>query len=91
MRVELVFFSVLRHCLPPHAEGHEAAVDVAEDTTLAELLSQFGVPERLGVPSSAQVHETGWQVLVNGRWRRDVGKKLENGDRIAIFPPMAGG
>lgn len=91
VQVELVFFSMLRHCLPPDADGHEAKVDAAEGTTLGDLLCRFGVHRRLGVESSEQIAETGWQVLVNGRWERDVARVLADGDRVAIFPPMAGG
>jgi sulfur carrier protein ThiS len=91
MRVELVFFSILRHCLPPDADGYEAAVEVAENTTLGDLLSRFGVHRRLGVESSDLIVETGWQVLVNGRFEPNVERVLEHSDRIAIFPPMAGG
>lgn len=91
VQVELVFFSMLRRCLPPSADGHEATVDVAEGARLGDLLCRLGVHRRLGVESSEQIAETGWQILVNGRWARDVGRILVDGDRIAIFPPMAGG
>lgn len=91
MRIELVFFSMLRDCLPSDADGHEATVELTEQTTLGDVLTRFGVHRRLGVASGDRIAETGWQVLVNGRFERDVGRVLADRDRIAIFPPMAGG
>lgn len=91
MQIELVFFSILRHCLPGEGDGHEASVEVAQGTTLGELLASYGVHRRLRVESSEEIPNTEWQILVNGKSEPDVGRMLKDGDRIAIFPPMAGG
>jgi len=43
------------------------------------------VLERLGVPEKGVKN-----VIVNG-WRRDLDHRLADGDRVALFPPIAGG
>ncbi len=84
MKLEVRLFAVLREKLPDAPRGR-ATVDLPDGTTLWDLLGRLEIP-----PAQAQI------VLVNGvqiprdRETRE-GRRLEAGDVVAIFPPVAGG
>lgn len=77
--VEVRLFATLRKYRPGGPSGEPVAFQVAEDTTVAQLLRQLAVPAR----------ET-QQIFVNGR-QSPLSYALRNGDRVGIFPPIAGG
>lgn len=83
MRVSLELYASLMQYLPPRAERHRVSVDVPDDTTAAGLLAIFAVP-----PERAHL------VLRNGLFlppeERDRAM-LEEGDTVAVWPPVAGG
>jgi sulfur carrier protein ThiS len=82
--VEVRLFASLRDRLPGAPRGR-AAVELAEGASLADLLARLAIP-----PEHAQM------VLVNGATaprgcaEREA-LRLAPGDRVAIFPPLAGG
>jgi len=84
MRVTLKLFATLAVHLPPTArrEG-QAEVEAPDGTTVAGMIGRQHLPLHLCA-----------LVLVNGRFvgPRDLGDQvLEDGDVLAIWPPVGGG
>ena len=84
MRVNVRLFASLRQLLPG-AERGRAALEVAEGSSLLELIERLEIPDR-----QAQM------VLVNGdrAARRDAPggiPELSEGETVCVFPPLAGG
>ena len=83
MRVHLELYASLMTHLPPQADRHRVSVDVPDGTTAHVLLDRYRVPR-----------ERAHLVLRNGvflhREERDR-VPLEEGDVIAVWPPVAGG
>ena len=79
MTVHLALFAYLSQYQPDGQGGRQARpVDVADGTTVGELIAGLGLPDG---PRA---------MFVNGRHAAD-DKPLSDGDRLAIFPPIAGG
>lgn len=79
MTVELALFASLSQYQPDGQGGRQARpVDVASGQTISELIEQLGLPDEPRV------------VFVNGRHAAEE-TVLSEGDRLAIFPPVAGG
>ena len=83
MELTLKLFATLGQYLPPEAERNKARIEVAEGTTVAQLVNELGLPPEL-------TH----LVLVNGVYispeERDT-RIFQAGDEFAVFPPIAGG
>lgn len=83
MHVRLELYASLMKHLPPDAVRHRAEVEVDVGTSPHALLDRYGVPRE-------QAH----LVLRNGIFlypeQRD-DTPLEEGDVIAVWPPVAGG
>ncbi len=77
-RVEVRLFGNLRSYMPvPGAQS--AVVVVSEGASLGDLLEQLNIPQ--GDPKI---------LLINGiHAERD--HRLSEGDRVSVFPPIAGG
>ncbi len=88
MRITFKLFAMLSDHLPQHLDGHvregnALALDVAEGTTVQQLVERFNLPARL-------VH----LVLVDGRFvpkEERAARALVEGETLAIWPPIAGG
>ncbi len=80
IRVHVKLFADLRRYRPELGIGETFACDVPNGITAACL-----VGEVLGLP-----HEHVAIVLVNGM-PRDGDQQLNDGDRVALWPPIAGG
>ncbi len=82
MQVTLKLFATLMGYLPSGAQKNAAVIEIADSTTINQLIDQYAVPRDL-------VH----LVLVNGLYidadKRD--QPLKEGDTLAIWPPVAGG
>jgi sulfur carrier protein ThiS len=79
MTIHLALFAYLARYQPDGQGGRQArAIDAAEGTTVGALIARLGLPEGPRV------------VLVNGRHVAD-DQRLSDGDRLAIFPQIAGG
>ncbi len=78
MRVQVRVYGGLERYVPV-SFGEAMEVDLPEGATAGDLLTVLGVPER-------EV----FSILVNGR-HRTPSDPLEAGDRVALFPPVAGG
>lgn len=83
MRITLKLFATLTDYLPPQRDGNQVDIDVDPQASIQDILAPYGLPEKL-------VH----LVLVNGHYiaPEDRGKRcLQEGDALAIWPPIAGG
>jgi sulfur carrier protein ThiS len=83
MRVELALFASLSRFLPEVGEsertGHHAQMmSLPDGTTVGQAIALLGLPDQPRV------------VFVNGR-HADDDRVLTDGERLAIFPPVAGG
>lgn len=84
MRITFKLYASLTEYLPADARtGNRVPLDVADGTTIAEVIEPFGLPQKL-------VH----LVLVNGVYvepAERLTRVLSEGDVLAIWPPIAGG
>ncbi|MBS3956164.1 MAG: MoaD/ThiS family protein [Clostridiales bacterium] len=79
MKVHVALFAHLSAYQPDGLGGRAPReFDLPEGTTVADVIA------RLGLPNEPRV------VFVNSR-HADDGAALSDGDRLAIFPPVAGG
>ena len=83
MRIQLELYASLMKHLPPEAERHRVSAEVPAGTTAVQLLDRYRVPLK-------QAH----LVLRNGVYLDRAQREqiaLEDGDVIAVWPPVAGG
>ena len=78
-------------------------IELPEGATVKELLQllqqEYGLPEKLTVQSASITlfgsnNKTGLIILINGfniRQMQGLQSLLQEGDRISLFPPAAGG
>jgi molybdopterin converting factor small subunit len=83
MNVRIKLYASLAEYLPAGAVKNEADLEVKDGTTPTQVILRLGLPEKM-------CH----MVLINGVYvtpdeRSE--KKLEDGDHLAIWPPVAGG
>jgi sulfur-carrier protein len=79
MKTEIKLFANFREYLPPGSEKYSCWLDLEEGTTVGEALERLKIP--LSIPMIA---------LVNGLHRTSE-DRLQPGDVLSIFPPVAGG
>ena len=83
IRIAFKLFASLSDYLPSGHRGNRLELEVDEGTTVAEMIRRYNVPER-----SAHL------VLVNGHFvppGERPRRRLQDGDELAIWPPIAGG
>ena len=84
MKITFKLFASLTDYLPPDVRRNNVmALDVAPDASISQIIAPFGLPPRL-------VH----LVLVNGTYIQPEARlthTLQEGDALAIWPPIAGG
>jgi sulfur carrier protein ThiS len=84
MRITFKLYASLTEYLPPEArQGNQVSLDVAPDATIADIIAPFNLPMKL-------VH----LVLINGVYvppAERASRTLNEGDVLAIWPPIAGG
>jgi molybdopterin converting factor small subunit len=84
MNITFKLFATLTDYLPADARrSNQVALDVSPDATISQIIEPFGLPPKL-------VH----LVLVNGRYVAPElrgSTTLNDGDVLAIWPPIAGG
>ena len=83
MQVTLKLYASLGQYLPDGAARNEAKIDVADDTTILEVLDSYNLP-----PKSCHL------VLLNGHFQAPAVRsqvQLKPGDALAVWPPVAGG
>jgi sulfur carrier protein ThiS len=84
MRITFKLFATLQDYLPPEGKKTNAlTLELEEGTTVAQVVERFSLPQKL-------VH----LVLIDGNFvppaARD-GRALQEGETLAIWPPVAGG
>jgi molybdopterin converting factor small subunit len=80
MRIEVrLFASLERHAGPGHA-GTPFSYDLAAKASIEDLITALGL-------SRDAIH----LVLLNGQAVGDLTRKLVEGDRVGLFPPVGGG
>lgn len=79
MNITLALFAYLSKYQPDGLAGRGARpMELAGAPTIGDLITQLGLPDEPRI------------VFVNGRHAQDE-RPLADGDRVAIFPPVAGG
>ena len=84
MKITFKLYASLAQHLPPEAAGgNEVQIDIAPESTIAQIIAPFNLPTKL-------VH----LVLINGVYVAPEDRPtrtLQEGDVLAIWPPIAGG
>lgn len=83
MKIRVKLYAMLGEHLPANAHKNEADYECAEGTPITEVLSALGVPLE-------QCH----LVLINGVFvppSERTTHGLNEGDALAVWPPVAGG
>ena len=83
MRITFKLFATLGDYLPTGAQFNQVELDVEPGTSVQSMVERFGLPPKL-------VH----LVLVNGHYIKPedrAERRLQAGDVLAIWPPIAGG
>ncbi|MBT4265608.1 MAG: MoaD/ThiS family protein [Deltaproteobacteria bacterium] len=79
MKVEVRLFASFTKYLPDDAEGQKVILDLAEGTTVKQVLVQLRVPlEEIKLVFINSVHA-------------EIEDVLKDGDRMGAFPPVGGG
>lgn len=83
MRVKVKLFASLRN----HVSGEKgkAEVELEDGASLQDLIHRLNIPNQL----AQLVMVNGEQFPLDGEARSE--KKLQEGDSVSIFPPIAGG
>ena len=79
MKVTLSLYASLTQYLPEKTGGNSCVVEVEEGTRIKELISRMGIPQ-----------EGPKFIFLNGV-HAEGDEMLKDGDRLGIFPPVAGG
>lgn len=79
MMIEVALYGALAHYLPKGAQSRKATMECADGVTVAQVIDLLGIPTP---------HPT--MLLVNGL-HVGADAALKEGDRLAVFPPLAGG
>ena len=84
MKITFKLFATLTDYLPPDARrANQVELELPDGCTVQQAFAPFALPDKL-------VH----LVLVNGVFvppDERAGKCLDNGDVLAVWPPIAGG
>jgi molybdopterin converting factor small subunit len=83
MKITFKLFATLTDYLPAERKYNAVELDIDPSTTIGDLIARFNLPQKL-------VH----LVLVNGIYIEPsdrLTRTLQNGDALAIWPPVAGG
>lgn len=79
MKIEVSLYGTLAQYLPMGTQGRSAIMDYPDGATVGQVIDQLGIPK----PYPAML-------LVNGI-HADSDTQLQEGDLLALFPPLAGG
>ncbi|MCP4722568.1 MAG: MoaD/ThiS family protein [Desulfobacteraceae bacterium] len=75
MHIDLKLFVTLAKYLPLGSEAYE----INEGTTINELMMDLGIP-----------HDIVKLIFINGK-KQDRNYRIQQGDRVGLFPPVGGG
>jgi len=80
VRVAVRLFATLVRYQGGVASGEPFELDLANDATVADAIDALGIPHE-------EVHLT----LVDGRIVHTLARRLADGARVGLFPPVGGG
>ena len=79
IRIKIKLFATFREYLPDNSTSNEISIELEEPAKIGEVLSG------LKIPSDQEMI-----IMVNSTHAKK-DRTLENGDVLALFPPIAGG
>jgi molybdopterin synthase sulfur carrier subunit len=79
MKIKLNLYASLSEYLPDRARGNPNSLELREGTTIKQLIEQLHIP-----PDTPRI------IFLNGV-HAPVEALLNDGDRLGMFPPLAGG
>ncbi len=79
MKLEICLYASLASLLPEKTGSNSCVMEVADGISVEALLTQLNIP--LHVPKI---------IFLNGI-HAELSNTLKDGDRLAVFPPIAGG
>ena len=79
MKLEIKLFANFREFLPPETEKYTCWLELEEGTTIGQVLEKLKIPDDIPMIT-----------LVNGL-HRTFEDRLQPGDVLSVFPPVAGG
>jgi sulfur carrier protein ThiS len=79
MKIELILYASLACHMPAERSGNSCLLEVDEGTTVGNVLASLTIPE-----DAPRI------MFLNGRHTKE-DQFLKDGDRLAVFPPIAGG
>ena len=79
MKINLNLYASLAEYLPDRARGNPNSLELSEGTTIKRLIEQLHIP--LDIPRI---------IFLNGA-HASLETFLNDGDRLGLFPPLAGG
>ena len=83
MQITFKLYAALTDYLPPDSEKHAIKLNISEHTTAYQIIDQFKVPR-----------EMAHLVLLNGVYLQPDERNtrtFNEGDTLAVWPPVAGG
>ena len=83
MIIKVKLFAMLRDKLPPESNGEDMDLEVQEGVTAREIIDRLDIPHQL----AHLVMIDGYHLLPD----EITGRPLQEGEILAIFPPVAGG
>lgn len=78
MRIDVALFASLSGCHSEPGQGRTRAYELEPGATIDDVIAMLGLPDQPRI------------VFVNGRHAEE-SSELHEGERLAIFPPVAGG
>ena len=81
MRIGITLFSTLKKYLPKIADGNFFEIEIKKGSSLVDVINQIGI----------ELEKTKIFFLNNAKVSIYDPIELKHGDKITIFPPMAGG
>ena len=79
MKVELKFYASLARFMPGSSGGGSGMIEIEEGTTVNKLLARLKIPsDEIKLIFLNGIHAVGDEAL-------------KDGDRLGVFPPVAGG
>ena len=79
MKVQMILYASLAHLLPADRVGNSCVIETANGSTIRDLMNMMNVPR-----DQTKV------IFLNGRHAGE-DQVVREGDRVAVFPPVAGG
>ncbi len=80
MRIDVRLYATFAKFGPSQRAGDPFDMELEESASLTDLIRKLGIP-------GGNVHLT----IINGRIVHDRSQLLQEGDRVALFPPVGGG